>query len=161
MLDFNFQDPVIQSTMATVHPSRLGLVPQGNSSSYNRNDREREEYSHSRRRDGRDRDEDRNRGRERNGNRDENDRQRRDRSRSQSATRNRERDRPSNRRQSPDYSAYRREEPPHLNGNGNGESAAPPWKAPENMYHSRDGRRRGGEVYNAGGADFIERCATS
>lgn len=144
--------------MATVHPSRLGLVPQASSIS-----KDEERYSSRDRQRGRDhydsstrRDDSRERGR--NGYVDRQDR-RRSSSPPHRDRRPRERDeRP--RRRSPDYSSYRRDEPPHIdstNGNSKGEgpgpSASAPWRAPENMYAAR-GRRGHGA---AGGEDYFAR----
>ncbi|OCB86918.1 DUF926-domain-containing protein [Sanghuangporus baumii] len=152
--------------MATVHPSRLGLVPQSssfkNEGRYNGVDRDnsrerRKEHDSSYRRDdSRERDHDRKR--------DYPSERRRERSRSPN-NRGRARDddkraydrEERQRRSSPDYSAYRKEEPPHrVRPNGaddaRGVDAPAPWRAPENMYGSR-GRGRtpapGGDDYFA------------
>ncbi|THH10517.1 hypothetical protein EW145_g1271 [Phellinidium pouzarii] len=153
--------------MASVHPSRLGLVPQ-DAPSHRDSVRDRDlnkdwrDYD----RDARRRDE-RDEGKDTYGyRRHDSDERGRGRSRSRSGGRadkelekDRDRDREKDersRRRSPDYSAYRREEPPHtavsiITAADAGSSA--PWKAPENMYPPRgEGRGRGG--YNAGGGGY-------
>ncbi|EJD03036.1 DUF926-domain-containing protein [Fomitiporia mediterranea MF3/22] len=143
--------------MATVHPSRMGLVPQSSSfrdeDRYNDRERVRErsrERDSDYRRSGRDDSRDRRRDADVNGRKN-----RRSstppRDRNRTYEDDRQEDRP--RRRSPDYGSYRREEPPHattVNGDvGAGSSA--PWRAPENMYASR-GRRGYGA---SGGEDYF------
>ena len=161
--------------MATIHPSRLGLVPQdppqrrrrspsppprrrsrSRSPSYRDKERERE------------RDRDRDRDSQRRG-RDERDKEReryRDHSRGDRVRNDRNgttgrdngrgggkesprRNAPEGRRASPLYDDYRRPVPPVVEGQT-------PWRQPENMYPNRGG----GRPYGAGneGAGFMESC---
>lgn len=140
--------------MATVHPSRLNLVPQ---ESHGNRYHDRDDSSYSRRRDDRQRDRDDDRERYREKERDNHGRDRGRRGRSRSDSRDRDRVRASNRRQSPDYSAFRPDEPPHVNGDGGPSSH--PRRAEGNMYPSRDGRRGDGG-YNTEALDFFERCVS-
>ncbi|KAI5120661.1 hypothetical protein M0805_007998 [Coniferiporia weirii] len=145
--------------MASVHPSRLGLVPQDVPVHRDRDRGQVAERGYdSRRRDERDVDRDRDRYKDR----DEGGRGRgRPRSRSgertvQARDRGRENDERS-RRRSPDYSAYRRDEPPHVAAPVDASSSAP-WRAPGNMYPPRGAgagveRERGREGFGAGGGD--------
>ncbi|KLO18332.1 DUF926-domain-containing protein [Schizopora paradoxa] len=166
----------LTTTMATVHPSRMGLVPQekpkkdGSRHPENIGSGSRDRYNERR-----DRPPHQNRSRS-------NDRGRRDRSedderrREKSEERNTfyeggsrnmdsrsgRRDEERERRRSPDYSAYRRPSPPHLHSNGhdgsngtNNHDINPPWRAPENMYASRRGGH-GGE-FSTGGDYFSSR----
>ena len=157
--------------MATVHPSRLGLVPQSSpfkgEGRYNGTDRDRSrerrtDYDHTNHRDSR-REDSRERVRDRR--RNYSNERRRERSRSPyDRNRGRDDDRrmidqsERQRRSSPDYSAYRKEEPSHgagVNGNADakGGNASAPWHAPENMYGTR-GRGR-----TPVGDDFFARYA--
>ncbi|KAL5485154.1 hypothetical protein ACEPAI_7796 [Sanghuangporus weigelae] len=157
--------------MATVHPSRLGLVPQSSSfkteGRYNGVDRDRsrerrKEHDFSYRRDdSRERDHDRDRKP------DYPNESRRERSRSPNG-RGRARDddkrrydqEERQRRSSPDYSAYRKEEPfrsagPNGAEDARGADAPAPWRAPENMYGSRGRGRTPGPGPGPGGDDYF------
>ena len=145
-------------TMATIHPSRMNLIPQDMRSTHierprgrsNSPSRSRRSPSPPTRRD-RSRDD---RDRDRDGDRDRvggsNGRGRRERSGSEDSLRGGHR-RSQNRRSSPQYDEYRRALPPPS------ESSAP-WRQPENMYSSkRDQPHHGRPTYGSAGADFLER----
>jgi len=164
--------------MATVHPSRMGLVPQGKhrddssrhsndiGPSSGRRDRHEERRDRPPRRtrsnsnDGRrrDRSKDSRNSRERSG-------ERYGYAREGDTTRdrqNRRGDDERERRRSPDYSAYRRQSPPHLHKNdqnysngANGREVTPPWGAPGNMYSSRGGVQ--GRTFATGDVDTASR----
>ncbi|KAG8725952.1 hypothetical protein FRC12_023849, partial [Ceratobasidium sp. 428] len=120
--------------MATIHPSRLGLVP-GPS----------EPPSQPERRRGRSRDrEDGDRGRT---NRDRRDYGSNDRDSGGRRSASGERQRNTDRRASPSYGSYEKPPPP-----------AAPWRQEGNMYPPRDNSHRGGGWSNGGGSgpDFLE-----
>ncbi|KDR67517.1 hypothetical protein GALMADRAFT_283493 [Galerina marginata CBS 339.88] len=140
--------------MATVHPSRMGLIPQAMRETASERSRRRSPSPRRRRspsprrsrsRDrGRDRDRDRENGRARDSGYD-------DRRTGETRDRGREeyRDRASEpRRGSPEYDDYRRNQPPA------GESSAQaPWRQQDSMYPpKRDHQFQGG----SGGANFLE-----
>jgi hypothetical protein len=150
--------------MATVHPSRMALVPQDTKDVYADRKRTRSpprRHSRSRSR-SRERDSRRNRshhdskGRRRNGSSDGS----RDRGRDGDTSRNterRERSRERNgdngfsrRRVSPVYPDYRKPSPPPPR-----EDSQAPWRQQENMYPSRRDRDR--PYGGSGGSDFMER----
>jgi len=165
--------------MATVHPSRMGLVPhdkpKDDSSRYskdigpssgrrNRHDEPRDRPPHkdrSRSKDGsrRGRSEERERRRGRSGERDSNAKD------GERYARNGRGDDERERRRSPDYSAYRRPSPPHMHTNGQGHASVanarkvtPPWRVPQNMFPPR----RGGQGMDfATGGDFFSRYISS
>ncbi|KAG9083238.1 hypothetical protein FS749_006202 [Ceratobasidium sp. UAMH 11750] len=119
--------------MATIHPSRLGLVP-GPSAQPRQHERRR---SPSRERD------DDSRGRT-NWGRKEHDSDDRAPARRRSTSREPQRD--AERRASPAYGAYEKPPPP-----------AAPWRQEANSYPPRDGSHRGnGWAYGGGGPDFLE-----
>ncbi|KAK7060994.1 hypothetical protein VNI00_000729 [Paramarasmius palmivorus] len=140
-----------RATMATVHPSRMALVPQDSSFSSDRRDRDRDRSPPRRSYRSRSRSPPRRRDEERERNRD------RDR-RGRDVSRDRERDRhdydsdrgrngASNRRATPEYGDYK--------GPGNGAPAAEDRSASRAAYTNRNGREyddyRGG-----GGSDWLE-----
>ncbi|KAI0339841.1 DUF926-domain-containing protein [Trametopsis cervina] len=164
--------------MATIHPSRLGLVPQDSNRQRGRSPSPRLSRPHepssprspaggrSKYNDGNDdrrrdeRDGDRAKHRARADDYFEGDRKDRAKERSRSIDRQRDREREDRhlndrvRRPSPEYSEYRRPSPPHLRREDPA-VAAPPWKQQENMYPSR----RGGPPmngYGGGGSDFMD-----
>lgn len=174
----------VPSVMATVHPSRMNLVPQDNKTTYT-NGRARARTPSPRRtsRRSRSRSPDRDRGYTRDSRggpsgrisdpRDEEDvrnrRQRvraddffgedkdgeRGRSLDREKDKGREERRDRPRRPSPEYTEYRRQSPSHTR-----EGSAPaPWRQPENMYPARRG---GNNSYGggSGGADFMDRYAS-
>ncbi|KAF8893467.1 ras-induced vulval development antagonist-domain-containing protein, partial [Infundibulicybe gibba] len=139
---FSIGEHQAKSQMATIHPSRLGLVPQDPPiyyASQGRSPSPTPPRSRSRDRD-RDRDRDRNTTRERPPH--EGSRRGRD-----------DRDRPPHdhdtqrRRGSPQYEDYRRPAPPLPSV----AEAQAPWRQQENLYPNR----RGGE-FSGGGSDFLE-----
>ncbi|EDR12013.1 uncharacterized protein LACBIDRAFT_314103 [Laccaria bicolor S238N-H82] len=151
--------------MATIHPSRLGLVPQdppqrrrrspspsprrrSRSRSPSHRDKERERDRDRNQRKGRDeRDKGRERYRDRSrgsrGRDERNDGRGRENGRGESPRRNA----PEGRRGSPLYDDYRRPAPPVVEGQT-------PWRQPENMYPNRGGGRPSGA--GSEGAGFIE-----
>ena len=158
--------------MATVHPSRMALVPQDNGS---RDDTRSSDYDKYRNRD-KDRARDNDREYRSSSYRDD-DRQRRDRdayrgrdrdSRKRSASRSRSGstgrdDRGRQRRRSPDYSSYRKDGEGRTGSySGNNNTMGPPESV--NMYASRSSEGRGGNGFNAynsegGGDDYFARHA--
>lgn len=172
--------------MATIHPSRMGLVPQEPKQDYQR-DRQRgrspsprssrrslsrdrggyrDEEDSRNNRNGADREVDRRKYRARaddyfeGGRRGDN--RPRERSRSVDKQRDKERDArhtsARDRRPSPEYSEYRRLSPPYEHREEHGSTAAP-WRKQENMYPTR----RGGPLangYEGGGSDFMNRYVT-
>ncbi|KAL5523832.1 hypothetical protein ACEPAG_8005 [Sanghuangporus baumii] len=156
--------------MATVHPSRLGLVPQSssfkNEGRYNDADRDRsrerrkEHDSSYRRDDSRERNHDRDRKRDYpNERRRERSRSPNDRGRARDDERRRYDQEERQRRSSPDYSAYRKEPSRSVGPNGvedaRGVDAPTPWRAPENMYGSRGRGRTPGPGPGPGGDDYF------
>lgn len=166
------------TSMATIHPSRLGLVPQDSNRQRGRSPSPRLSRPHepssprspvggrSKYNDGNDgrrrdeRDGDRAKHRARADDYFEGDRKDRAKERSRSIDRQRDREREDRhlndrvRRPSPEYSEYRRPSPPHLRREDPA-VAAPPWKQQETMYPSR----RGGPPmngYGGGGSDFMD-----
>ncbi|KAG9121991.1 hypothetical protein FRC07_001811 [Ceratobasidium sp. 392] len=117
--------------MATIHPSRLGLVP-GPS----------EQSRHSERRRSSSRDRDENRGRT---NRDRRERSPDNREPGRRRSTSRERQRNTERRASPSYGNYEKPPPP-----------AAPWRQEGNMYPPRDNSHRGTSYGGGGGQDFLE-----
>ncbi|KAH7920711.1 DUF926-domain-containing protein [Leucogyrophana mollusca] len=135
--------------MATIHPSRMGLVPQDTKDQYPGRRRGRSPSPRARSprretRDHRDRDTDR-----------DADKDRRD--RDSRRDRSRDRDRSDRRRASPVYSDYRRAPTPPANDGGDA-----PWRKQENMYPNRQQRDRpphtGGSFGppNGGGSEYME-----
>ncbi|KAF9526533.1 ras-induced vulval development antagonist-domain-containing protein [Crepidotus variabilis] len=119
--------------MATVHPSRLALIPQDMRTA--NSERSRDRTPSPKRNGGRDY----NRGRDDRATGSGHDHDRRGRSDSRERS-------SGNRRASPQYDDYRRAPPPAA------ESSAP-WRAQENMYPPRQQQRYGG---GGGGTDFME-----
>ncbi|KAL4074082.1 ras-induced vulval development antagonist-domain-containing protein [Scleroderma citrinum] len=144
--------------MATVHPSRMGLVPQDSYYADRRRARSRSRSPRNRdstrlerdgRGDGQEGNRDRAGGRERSS-----DRRPRSssRQRDHSASRSRDRERDGRnyqdrRRPSPEYLDYRRPASP---------GPAAPWKQQENMYPNRGHRDRPPHGYGGGGADYMD-----
>jgi hypothetical protein len=155
--------------MATVHPSRMGLVPQDSqyparrrpspppprrrsSSTASSRSRSRSRERARRDRSPRDRDRDRDRGtrRERDG--------RKERSRSRDGRGRARDDRNGRRRDSPSYGDYKRSSPPPPPAHAPQGQA--PWRQQENMYPRRDREQRPSGTGWGGraGDDFLERC---
>jgi len=159
--------------MATVHPSRMALVPQDPKDTYRRRARSPSprarsppRYSERERDSGRNRARDRSRERERDKRRDDSrhkdrdggddrkrDDDRRQRDKSADRGRDRERDRSRERRRgSPEYTDYKRPATPP--------PAEAPWRNQENLYPNRQGRDRPphtGGSYGGGGSEYLER----
>ncbi|KAG2113354.1 ras-induced vulval development antagonist-domain-containing protein [Suillus cothurnatus] len=158
--------------MATVHPSRMALVPQDPKDTYRRRARSPSprtrsppRYSERERDSGRNRAQDRSRERERDKRRDDSrhkdrgggddrkrDDDRRQRDKSADRGRDRERDRSRERRRgSPEYTDYKRPATPP--------PAEAPWRNQENLYPNRQGRDRPphtGGSYGGGGSEYLE-----
>ncbi|KAG0707097.1 ras-induced vulval development antagonist-domain-containing protein [Suillus ampliporus] len=156
--------------MATVHPSRMGLVPQDPKdvsqarrrarspsprarSPPRHSERERDNGRNRARDRSRDKRRDDSKHRDRNGGEDrrkDDDRRQRDRSADRGRDHNRDRSR-ERRRGSPEYSDYRRPATPP--------SAEAPWRNQENVYPNRQGRDRpphAGGSYGGGGSEYLE-----
>ncbi|KAF8149430.1 ras-induced vulval development antagonist-domain-containing protein [Crassisporium funariophilum] len=143
--------------MATVHPSRMGLIPQELRQTNNDRTRGRSPSPRRSRRSPsprRERSRDRDRGRDGGRRKDAPSDEKRDR---RDYSKDGARDRDENggvekRRASPQYEDYRRPPPAAAPA----ESSAP-WRQQENMYPGRrDQPRYGGSGYGNGGADFLE-----
>ncbi|KAI0043661.1 hypothetical protein FA95DRAFT_367026 [Auriscalpium vulgare] len=132
--------------MATVHPSRMGLVPQGSSDPHSSRAAPPAHDSRARSRSGE-------RRRDSRSDRHDDDRHN---ERSRRRERSRERSPRPVRRGSPEYSEYRRPEardmpPPPVPGQGQGDQA--PWRKQENMYPQR---REPLRSYGGEGGDYFE-----
>lgn len=154
--------------MATVHPSRMGLVPQDPKDTYlarrrarspspRHSERERDNGRHRARDRSREREKDKRRDDSRHKGRDGVDSRKRDddrwqRDKSADRGRDRERDRSRERRRaSPEYTDYKRPATPP--------PAEAPWRNQENLYPNRQGRDRpphAGGSYGGGGSEYLE-----